>query len=90
MESLFKDLLKYKLKNLYSGAKSRKDNRLNTGFDYSSSLMQNNLARHILRNQTLIDFVSFINDYLSQLINAVKNLQQWKNYTVKKDDNNVR
>ena len=90
MESLFKNLLKYKLKNLYSGAKGRKDNRLNGGFDYSKSLMQNNISRHILRNQTMIDFISFINDYLNEIINSVKKLDQWKNYTVKKDNDQVR
>jgi len=90
MESLFKNLLKYKLKNLYSGAKTRKDNRLNTGHDYSNSLMQNNLSRHILRNQTMTDFISFLNDYLTHILDSVKSLQQWKNYTVKKDNKNIR
>lgn len=90
MESLYKDLLKYKLKNLYSGAKTRKDNLLNKGFDYSDSLMQRNLSGHITRNQTISDFISFINDYLSEIINAVKRLQQWKNFTVKKDNTNVK
>jgi len=90
MESLFKDLLKYKLQNLYSGAKTRKDNRLNLGFDYSEQLMQRNLSGHILRNQTMSDFISFINDYLMNIINSVKKLQQFKNYTVKKDNTKTR
>lgn len=90
MESLFKNLLKYKLKNLYSSAKSRKDNRKNLGYDYSNSLMQRNLSSHILRNQTLVDFIGFVNDYLFNVIKSIKMMQQWKNYTVKKDDINVK
>jgi len=90
MESLYKDLLKYKLKNLYSGAKTRKNDLKNQGFDYSESLMQRNLSGHILRNQTMGDFISFINDYLNEIINSVKKLQQWKNFTVKKDNTNVK
>lgn len=90
MESLYKDLLKYKLRNLYSGAKTRKDSRLNTGYDYTESLMQNNLSNHIIRNQTMFDFISFLNDYLVNVISSVKKLQQWKNFTVKKDDINIK
>jgi len=90
MESLFKDLLKYKLSNLYEGAKTRKDNRLNLGFNYSDQLMQRNLSSHIQRNQTMREFIGFLNDYLMNLIRSVKQLQQWKNFTVKKDDINIR
>ena len=36
------------------------------------------------------DFISFINDYLNEIINSVKKLQQWKNFTVKKDNTNVK
>lgn len=90
MESLFKDLLKYKLVNLYSSSKTRKDNRLHLGFDYSNKLMQRNLSSHILRNQTILDFIGFLNDYLFNLIGGIKSLQQWKNYTVKKDDRNIK
>lgn len=90
MESLFKDLLKYKLSNLYAGAKTRKDKRLNLGFDYSEQIMQRNLSGHIQRNQTMRDFISFLNDYLMNVINSIKKMQQWKNYTVKKEDTNIR
>jgi hypothetical protein len=90
MESLYKGLLKYKLKKLYSSRKTRKDNRLNLGYDYSESLMQRNMSSHVLRNQTISDFISFINDYLMNLIRSIKMMQQYKNYTVKKDDTNVK
>lgn len=90
MDSPFKDLLKYKLKNLYDGAKTRKDNRLNLGFDYRDSLMQRNLSNHILRNQTMSDFIGFLNDYMYNILSSVKKLKQFKNYTVKKNDTNIR
>jgi len=90
MDSPFKDLLKYKLKSLYDGAKTRKDNRLNLGFDYRDSLMQRNLSDHILRNQTMLDFIGFLNDYMYNILSSVKKLKQFKNYTVKKNDTNIR
>lgn len=90
MEELFKDLLKYKRKNLYSGAKTRNDKRLNLGFDYENSLMQRNISNHILRNSTINDFISFLNDYLFNTIKSIKKLQQWKNFTVDKDDTNSK
>jgi hypothetical protein len=90
MESLFKDLLRYKLLNLYDGAKTRKDNRFDLGIDYQNKLMQRNLSSHILRSQTMSDFIGFINDYLMNIIKTIKKTQQFDNFTVKKEDTRVR
>ena len=70
--------------------KPERDNRLNLGFDYRDSLMQRNLSNHILRNQTILDFIGFLNDYMYNMLSSVKQLKQFKNYTVKKNDTNVR
>jgi len=90
MESLFKDLLKYKLLNLYDAAKTRKDSRLDLGINYQDKLMQRNLSSHILRSQTMSDFISFLNDYLMNIIKTIKKTQQWNNFTVKKEDTQIR
>jgi len=90
MESLFKDLLKYKLLNLYDAAKTRKDSRLDLGINYQDKLMQRNLSSHILRSQTMSDFISFLNDYLMNIIKTIKKMQQWNNFTVKKEDTQIR
>lgn len=90
MDSLFKDLLGYKLVNLYDTAKNRKDDRRELGINYGDKLMQRNLSKHILRSQTMFDFIGFLNDYLMNIIKTIKKMQQWSNFTVKKEDTRVR
>jgi hypothetical protein len=89
--SLYKDLLSYKRKSLYKVARTRKDARLNTGADYQEvGLLQRMLSKHIQRNQTLSEFISFLNDYLLNILKGPRFLKGYKNYTVKKDDTYIR
>lgn len=88
--NLFQDLFKYKLVKLYDRKNTRKDKRLNLGHDYKDTLMNNSVSRHIQRNDTMRTFLSFLNDYLYNLIKSVRYLKVYKNYTVKKDDHRVR
>jgi len=89
--SLYKDLLAYKRKSLYKLAKSRKDSRLNVGTDYEDfDLLQRMLSKHIQRNTTLSEFISFLNDYLLNILRGNRFLKGYKNYTVKKDDKYIR
>ena len=89
--SLYKDLLAYKRKSLYKVAKTRKDARLNVGADYQEiGLLQRMLSKHIQRNQTLSEFISFLNDYLLNILRGPRFLKGYKNYTVKKDDKYIR
>lgn len=86
----FKDLLIYKRRNIYDVAKHRKDSRLNSGFVYKDNLFNLMISRHIQRNQTVREFMLFLNDYFYNIIKGVKYLKVFKNYTVEKDDTNVR
>lgn len=88
--SLFSGLYKYKRKHLYDVAKSRKDSRLNTGYDYTETLMQNSVSSHITRNATMQVFLSFITDYIVRIIKSIRVLKAYKNYTIKKDDQYIR
>lgn len=89
--SLFKGLFIYKRARVYDTAKSRKDSRLNVGHDYMNDrFITRMLSNHITRNQTMRDFLLFIDDYLFNLIKGVRTLKAYKNYTVKKDDKYVR
>jgi len=88
---MFDNLFLYKRAKIYDKAKSRKDSRLNVGYDYTQgSFMGKMLSRHIVRNQTLNDFLVFIDDYIFNLLKGVKVLKSYKNYTVKKDDKYIR
>lgn len=89
--SLYKDLLAYKRKSLYKVARTRKDTRLNVGTNYQElGLLQRMLSKHIQRNQTLSEFISFLNDYLLNILRGPRFLKGYKNYTVKKDDDYIR
>ena len=89
--SLYKDLLAYKRQSLYKAAKTRKDSRLNVGADYQEiGLFQRMISRHIQRNQTMNEFVSFLNDYLLNILKGNRFLRGNNNYTVKKDDKYIR
>jgi len=86
----FKDLLVYKRKKIYDVAKHRKDSRLNIGYDYKDNLVNKMVSKHIQRNQTIREFILFVNDYFYNIIKSVKYLNAFKNYTIEKDDTNVR
>lgn len=87
---LFKDLLVYKRKRLYKIAKHRKDDLKNTRYDYDNILLQNQLSRFIQRNQTMREFLGFINDIIINLLRQVRYLRNFKNFTVEKDDDRTR
>jgi hypothetical protein len=86
----FRDLLIYKRKKIYSVAKHRKDSRLNLGFNYEDQLFNLTTSKHIQRNQTIREFMLFLNDYFYNKIKSVRYLKIYKNYTVEKDYENVR
>ena len=89
--SLYKDLLTYKRKRLYDVAKTRKDSRLNVGYDYQSNgLLGKMLSKHIQRNTTLNEFIIFLDDAILNILKGVRFVRGYKNYTVKKDDKYVR
>jgi hypothetical protein len=89
--SLYKDLLAYKRRSLYKVARTRKDSKLNVGSDYQDrGLLQNMLSKHIQRNQTISEFIDFLNDYFLNILKAPRFLKGYKNYTVKKDDKYIR
>ena len=88
---LFKDLLVYKRKRLYKIAKHRRDDLKNTKYDYKQNgLLQNQLSKFIQRNQTMRDFISVVNDYIVVLLDQVRYLKNYKNFTVEKDDETAR
>lgn len=87
---LFKDLKVYKRKRLYKIAKHRKDDLKNTRYDYDNILLQKQLSRFIQRNQTMREFLGFINDIIINLLRQVRYLRNFKNFTVEKDDDRTR
>jgi len=92
---LFTNLLGYKVRRRYDFAKSRKDSRLNAGYNYDDNLsgsefMGRSLSGHIQRNETIQHFLIFMDDTLKNLLKATRHLKHYKNYTVKPDDKQTR
>lgn len=87
---LLNNLFGYKKVKLYDQRKTRKDERLNQPYDYSKTLMQNSLSRHILRNRMISQFLYFLNDYLFEVSKGIRTLKNYKNYTVDKDNFNTK
>ncbi len=90
---LFKDLLVYKRKRLYKIAKHRRDDLKNTKYDYKSGnrgLIGKQLSNHIQRNQTMREFLLFVNDYIVSILDNVRFLRNFTNFTVQKDDDTSR
>lgn len=90
MASLFDNLFSYKKVRLYDVTKTRRDRRYYQPLNYKDSLINKNVSRHLLRNNTLKFFMIFVNDYLYNIIVGIRGLKNYKNYTVKKDDPNTK
>tara|TARA_B110000285_G_scaffold183655_1_gene207898 strand:- start:1870 stop:2142 length:273 start_codon:yes stop_codon:yes gene_type:complete len=89
--SLFKDLLVYKRKSIYKIAKHRKDSNLNIKYDYKQhGLLNKQVSPHIRRNQVMRDFLTLVNDYMVSLLDQVRYLKNFKNFTIEKDDERTR
>lgn len=89
--SLFKDLLVYRRKRLYKISKHRKDDNVNVKYDYKKhGLLNKQISPHIRRNQTMREFLMFVNDYILALLDQVRALKNFSNFTVEKDDERAR
>jgi hypothetical protein len=91
---LFDNLLGYKRVKRYDTTKARKDERLHVGYNYDalppSEFIGRSLSGHIQRNQTMQHFLIFLEDAIKNLLKGTRYLKNYKNYTVKKDDNQTR
>lgn len=76
---------KYKKKSLYKIARTFGETRLNTGFDYTDSIMKKTLSPYIYRNTNMFNFITYLNDYIVNLINGIKKFKIRRVYTVNKD-----
>lgn len=91
---LFDNLFGYKASRRYDSVKSRKDARLHTGYDYENlpngEFIGRSLSGHIQRNETMRYFLMFLDDSLKNLLKGTRYLKNYKNYTVREDDNQTR
>lgn len=89
-DELFEGLYKYKLSRKYNVTKHLNDLKLNEGRDYSFDLLKNSMSKHLQRNETMINFIEFMQDILVEMVKAVTALKLFKAYTVPKDYKRVK
>jgi hypothetical protein len=87
---LYSDLYKYKSEKIYNVRKTAKDSKKYLGYNYERDLITTRISRHIVRNQTMLDFIEFCTDYYYNTIKQIRVMKNWKNYTTNKDDKNIR
>lgn len=75
----------YRKNSLYKIARKAGEKRLNVGFNYRDEVMKRTVSPHMLRNPLMANFLTFINDYVVNLINGARRIKISRNYTVDKD-----
>tara|TARA_B100001093_G_scaffold379307_1_gene364675 strand:+ start:13604 stop:13873 length:270 start_codon:yes stop_codon:yes gene_type:complete len=87
---LYDDLYRYKREKIYDARKTAKDDKKGLGYNYKNDMITNRISRHIVRNQTMLDFIQFCTDYFYNTTKQIRIMKNWKNYTSSKDDKNIR
>ena len=89
-EDMLDGLFKNTKISIYDATDSAKDDRKNTGYDFSQDLMRKNLSPLLFKNEYLANFINLIQLPIISFINTVTSLRVYKSYTVKKDYTKVR
>jgi hypothetical protein len=76
--------------SLYNKMLQSTENRLNTGFDYTSNgMLKRFLSPTMTGNPRLKEFIERIDKTFIELANTVKKVQFYLNYTIDKNDNRI-
>jgi hypothetical protein len=68
-----------------------KSDQNKTGYDYKDKLMKNAISvRFFAGNDMAETFVTYVNDILYESIESVKTLRNFFNYTVDKDQKDIK
>jgi hypothetical protein len=89
-EDMLDGLFKNTKISIYDATDSAKDDRKNTGYDFSQDLLRKNLSPLLFKNEYLANFINLIQLPIIKFINTVTTLRVYKSYTVKKDYTKVR
>lgn len=57
----------------------------NRGFDYKNVIVSRTVSNHLFKNETVRDFLNFINKAMFTYIEAVKKIRVFDNYAVPKN-----
>jgi hypothetical protein len=78
-------------KDLYSKALEFGEKRLNKGFDYHEKdiIVKRTMMPRFQNNESLKNFLSYVNDVVVNNIDSVKVIRTFFNFTVPKNDKNI-
>ena len=78
-------------KNLYRKALEFGVKRLHKGLDYHQTdiIVKKTMMPRFQSNETIRNFLSYVNDVVVEQIDAVKVIRTYFNYTVDKNDKNI-
>ena len=71
--------------SLYDISETQGESLLNQGFDYSTVLMEKTISNYLFRNENITGFLTYINDIMYNLIESVKIVRVFQNFTVDKN-----
>jgi hypothetical protein len=73
------------MSKLYDKIYEEGENLLNKGYDYKNDLLNKTTSKYLQQNKSVNSFMSYVNDILYTLIESVKRIRVFHNFTVKED-----
>ena len=80
------DIVKYKgFDSIYETVETYRWVLKNEGYRYEDTLLEDNTSSYLRNNSNMVSMFPYLNRILSHLINSVKYLRVFNNYSVKKN-----
>ena len=80
------NILKYKgFDSIYENFETDRWMLKNEGYKYENSLLEDNTSSYFMNNSNMVGMFPYLNKILAHLINSVKYLRVFNNYSVKKN-----
>lgn len=80
------NIVKYKgFDSIYDAIETNRWVLKNEGYKYENSLLEDNVSSYFKNNSNMVSMFPYLNKILAHLINSVKYLRVFNNYSVKKN-----
>jgi hypothetical protein len=80
------NITKYKgFDSIYDKVETYRWELKNEGYKYENSLIEDNTSSYLRNNSNMVSMFPYLNKILAHLINSVKYLRVFNNYSVKKN-----
>ena len=80
------NIIKYKgFDSIYEAVETDRWVLKNEGYKYEDTLIEDNISSYFMNNTNMVSMFPYLNKILAYLINSVKYLRVFNNYSVKKN-----